>query len=137
MTFSDLSVFVYGTLKPGGHYWHRFCEGKICGHTPARIRGELYDLGCGYPGAVFNEAGWIEGVVLEFKHAVDLEAVDELEGYRPGASSKVNEYKRRKMACFARKGDLLGMVWAYEVNPHYLNQYDARLLPDGQWCVHS
>ena len=137
MAFSDLSVFVYGTLKPGGYYWHRFCEAKVCGQTPARIRGELYDLGCGYPGAIFNGTGWIEGVVLEFKHAVDFEAVDELEGYRPGASSKVNEYERRKVPCFSRKGDSLGLVWAYEINPHYLNRYDARLLPDGQWCVES
>jgi hypothetical protein len=76
-------------------------------------------------------------VVLEFKHAVDFEAVDELEGYRPGASSKVNEYERRKVPCFSPKGDSLGLVCAYEINPHYLNRYDARLLPDGQWCVES
>ena len=29
MKFSDLTVFVYGTLKPGGHYWPEFCEGKV------------------------------------------------------------------------------------------------------------
>jgi gamma-glutamylcyclotransferase (GGCT)/AIG2-like uncharacterized protein YtfP len=135
MAFPELSVFVYGTLKPGGRYWQRFCEGKVCGHLPARIRGELYDLGCGYPGAVFNQSGWIAGVVLEFKSVENFRAVDDLEGYKPGDPLHINEYERRKVSCFNPKAALLGAVWAYEVNPHFLNQCDARLLPDGEWPV--
>lgn len=133
MAFSDLSVFVYGTLKPGGHYWHRFCDGRVCGQTPARIRGELYDLGCGYPGAVFNEAGWIEGMVLEFRQAADLAAVDVLEGYQAERPIERNEYQRRQVSCFSPSEEPLGPAWAYEVNPHYLYQCDARLIPEGQW----
>jgi hypothetical protein len=61
--------------------------------------------------------------------------VDDLEGYKPGAPLHINEYERRKVSCFNPKAALLGAVWAYEVNPHFLNQCDARLLPDGEWPV--
>lgn len=135
MAFPELAVFVYGTLKPGGHYWQRFCEGKVQHSIPARIRGQLYDLGCGYPGAVLKGEGWIEGCVHEFIKADDFAAVDQLEGYVFGRSSSVNEYERRKVACFAPKGEALGQVWAYEVNPHVLKACEAKRLTTGCWRV--
>ncbi|MGB0289870.1 MAG: gamma-glutamylcyclotransferase family protein [Opitutales bacterium] len=135
MAFTELSVFVYGTLKPGGRYWKRFCEGKVQRATPARIRGQLYDLGCGYPGAVFNEQGWIEGCVHEFIEAADFAAVDELEGFVEGRSRDINEYERRKVPCFSLEGQPLGQLWAYEVNPHVLAACEPQLLPSGCWFV--
>ncbi|CAI8291651.1 MAG: Uncharacterised protein [Opitutia bacterium UBA7350] len=135
MSFSQLSVFVYGTLKPGGCYWARFCEGKVQRTTPARIRGELYDLGCGYPGAVFNECGWIEGCVHEFIWPVDFAAVDALEGYCINGAPDKNEYERRIVTCFDYQELELGRVWAYEVNPQMLLASKAQRLPDGCWLV--
>jgi gamma-glutamylcyclotransferase (GGCT)/AIG2-like uncharacterized protein YtfP len=135
MPFCDLSVFVYGTLKPGGYYWSRFCEGKVKTQTPAQIRGQLYDLGRGYPGAVFNSAGWIQGCVLEFKKAADFAAVDRLEGYLPSGPPDANEYTRLKVPAFSPKEQPLGPVWAYQVSPRYLALSKPSLLPEGIWPI--
>ena len=50
MSEAVYKVFVYGTLKPGGHYWPQFCEGKVSEVLPAKVQGKLYDLHVGYPG---------------------------------------------------------------------------------------
>ena len=135
MPFPELSVFVYGTLKPGGCYWERFCEGKVQRTTPARIRGELYDLGCGYPGAVFNNQGWIEGFVHQFIRPADFAAVDVLEGYAENGNSESNEYQRKVVPCYDLQGTALGQVWAYEVNPQLLISGKVQHLPDGCWPI--
>lgn len=135
MAFSALAVFVYGSLKPGGHYWSQFCAGKVSAPIVAKVRGEIYDLGCGYPGAIFNNANWITGVVLTFNNEADFKSIDHLEGYNPAQISEKNDYERLQVECFTLKGISLGLVWAYAVNPHYLAAKEAKLLPLGDWPV--
>ena len=77
------STFVYGTLKPGGHYWPDFCEGKVAEPIPAKIEGELYDLNVGYPGLRLARGKWVQGYILTFSSEADFLRVDELEGYAP------------------------------------------------------
>ena len=135
MAFNSFAVFVYGSLKPGGYYWAQFCAGKVSAPIIAKVRGDLYDLGCGYPGAIFNNANWITGVVLIFNNEADFKAVDQLEGYNPARIPEKNDYERLKVECFTAAGDSLGPVWAYAVNPHYLASKEAKLLAKGDWTV--
>ena len=47
------SVFVYGTLKPGGIYHDRFCSSFKFEAEEAYVNGKLFDFSpLGYPGAL-------------------------------------------------------------------------------------
>jgi gamma-glutamylcyclotransferase (GGCT)/AIG2-like uncharacterized protein YtfP len=136
MSFCDQSVFVYGTLKPGGHYWHQFCAGKVAAALPAKIRGQLYDLQVGYPGVYLGGEGWVRGYVLRFPNRDDFEQLDVLEGFVPGRPTEQNEYLRVRVQCFSPEDDaLLGEVWAYEMTAATFRRHTAQRIEDGNWPV--
>jgi len=136
MSFCDQSVFVYGTLKPGGHYWNQFCEGKVSVALPARISGQLYDLQVGYPGVFLRGEGWVQGYVLSFSNSVDFEQLDVLEGFVQGRPIEQNEYLRVRLDCFSTESDeRLGEVWAYEMTESTFRRYKAMRIEDGNWPV--
>lgn len=135
MSESALSVFVYGTLKPGGHYWPQFCEGKVSSIVPAKVSGTLYDLHLGYPGLRLEGDDWVQGFILTFERQIDFDRVDELEGYLPHRPESQNEYTRLKVQCFSPEEQSLGSVWGYEVTPHLLRQCKGTRLVDGNWPV--
>jgi len=64
-------VFVYGTLKRGSSYHDRYLGG--CGRFlgRARIFGELWDTGWGYP-ALVPGVGWVYGELYGGLGADDL-----------------------------------------------------------------
>lgn len=117
----DLRVFVYGTLKPGGHYWPRYAEGKVAAHQPARVRGLLYHLRPGYPGLVEGK-GWAQGILLTLKDEAALHGMDELEGYAPGRPEAENDYQRRRVECWDEAGRSLGEVWVYLMLPDKIHE---------------
>ena len=135
MNTPDLSVFVYGTLKPGGHYWPEFCEGKVVSQRPAKIRGELYDLHLGYPGLRLQGDGWVWGYILEMCDQPAFERLDYLEGYKPGRPEQENEYIRLKVPCFDPQGKPFGDIWTYEITEATLARCKATLIPSGDWPV--
>ena len=136
MSFCDQSVFVYGTLKPGGHYWHQFCEGKVEAVVPAKIRGQLYDLQVGYPGVFLRGERWVQGYVLSFSKSADFEQLDVLEGFVAGRPIEQNEYLRVRVQCFSLEDDeRLGEVWAYEMTASTFRRYTGRRIEDGNWPV--
>lgn len=135
MAFTEYSVFVYGTLKPGGHYWPQFCEGRVSSVVAAKIRGQLFDLHLGYPGLRLAGENWVQGFVLTFESQFDFDRVDELEGYVAQRPASENEYNRLKVACFSPEGDALGDMWTYEVSPVVLRQTRGRLIADGNWPI--
>jgi len=137
MHITDLTVFVYGTLKPGGHYWPEFCEGKVIESAPAKVNGELYDLHVGYPGIKISGSGWVQGYVLTFATESDFLRLDYLEGYDPNRPYSENEYIRLKVPCFTSSGEPLGKVWAYEVTEATLQRRGGSLLPEGEWRIES
>ena len=98
MDGNQQTVFVYGTLKPGGHYWPRFCEGKVSQTVPAKIRGSLFDLGVGYPGLMLNDFGWVHGFLLTLPHEADFFQLDVLEGYKADRAASQNDYIRLKVS---------------------------------------
>jgi len=132
---SDQSVFVYGTLKPGGHYWPQFCEGKVSDVVPAKIRGELYDLHVGYPGVFLRGDGWIQGTVLTFPRTRDFEQLDVLEGFEPRRTAEENEYLRLRVDCFSPEGEPLGQVWAYEMTEATFQRFSGMRIEDGHWPI--
>ena len=135
MSIKGHTVFVYGTLKPGGHYWQRFCEGKVSSVVPAKIRGTLYDLHLGYPGLKLEGQSWVQGVLLHFPSDADFARLDELEGYDSHRPDSENEYLRRKVECFKSDGRPLGMHWTYEITDSVLQSSRATLIKDGVWVI--
>lgn len=127
-------VFVYGTLKPGGHYWPEFCEGKLAAEPrAAKVRGELYDLHVGYPGLLLKGDSWVWGYVLNFARKADFLRLDHLEGYVPGRPEAENEYKRLRVACFTPEGEALGEVWAYEMTAATMSRHRGTRIESGDW----
>ena len=126
-------VFVYGTLKPGGHYWPAYCEGKVSDAVPARIRGELYDLHVGYPGLLLGADSWVQGYVLTFPREADFLQLDVLEDYVPGRAEAENEYNRLKVEYFDAAGAPMGEVWAYAMTPKMVRHFKGTLIDGGAW----
>ena len=133
MQTSTQKVFVYGTLKPGGFYWPQFCEGKVGLAIPAKIRGELYDLHVGYPGAFLGGDEWVQGYVLSFPRAVDFFQLDVLEGFEPDRPNQLNEYVRVRVDYFSAGGVRLGEAWAYEMTDATFKRFSSTRIEDGNW----
>tara|TARA_B100000614_G_C14156439_1_gene330761 strand:- start:4 stop:438 length:435 start_codon:yes stop_codon:yes gene_type:complete len=135
-TTSDFKVFVYGTLKPGGHYWPAFCAGKLAAEpVPAKIRGELYDLHVGYPGLLLRGEQWVHGYLLEMADAAAFAGLDYLEGYVPGRPAAENDYNRLRMTCYTPAGEALAEVWIYEMSVEKIAQHDGTRIESGDWPV--
>jgi gamma-glutamylcyclotransferase (GGCT)/AIG2-like uncharacterized protein YtfP len=132
---TDLKVFVYGTLKPGGHYWPEFCEGKVLTQTPAKVHGLLYDLHVGYPGLRLGGDDWVLGYLYELKQAAHLERLDYLEGYVPHRPESQNDYQRLKAPCFDLEGNALGEAWIYEMSTAKIAQHNGTLIESGDWPI--
>ncbi|OLP19700.1 hypothetical protein BST81_03940 [Leptolyngbya sp. 'hensonii'] len=127
-----LRVFVYGSLKPGGFYYDRYCAGKVIKAQPAIVPGCLYGLPMGYP-AMTEGAGTVHGVLLTFNDFGVLDNLDELEGYDPDLPSYENEYERRWLEVFDSKGESLGSAWAYVMKQQQAEQLGGTLIPKGNW----
>ncbi len=70
-------VFVYGTLKKGGHFHDVLRGAHFIGE--GAVEGQLYDLGT-FPGLV-QEGGEVKGELYELGGGVTLERLDHLEGF--------------------------------------------------------
>ncbi len=132
--FEDLRVFVYGTLKPGGFYWGQFCEGRVESWWRARVRGKLFHLSVGYPAAVFDEEGWVQGVVLELRDPESLAGLDALEGFDPAhRGTGRNEYDRLRVEAYRENSDRADLVWAYGMDLRGIERWDGSWIESGDW----
>lgn len=126
-----LSVFVYGTLKPGGFYYKQLCETFRPGAIPAWTSGRLYHLpGFGYPAMTVGEDR-IEGYILRFADDTVLPALDELEVYDPERLPEQNMYLRQRLIVQSHLGPL--EVWAYLMTEAKVAEYQGIYLPEGNW----
>lgn len=129
-----LRVFVYGTLKPGGTYWSKYCEGRVSKFVPAKIPGLLYALNAGYPGLVKAEEGcWVSGFLLTLKDESVLSDFDQLEAYSANRSSTENEYDRVWTPVFSLAGKALGHCWTYYMELSKVESMGGVFLERGQW----
>ncbi|MEO0794618.1 MAG: gamma-glutamylcyclotransferase family protein [Verrucomicrobiota bacterium] len=127
-------VFVYGTLKPGGYYWPRFCEGRVVSAIPARVKGQLFALPAGYP-ALTHGDGWTHGYLLTLKDAAVLAGFDSLEGYEVGRRSEDNEYDRVEIDVYWEDGGIAGRSWTYMMSIDRINALKGVLISNGEWDV--
>ena len=130
----DLHVFVYGTLKPGGVNFNRYCKDRVIATRRAYIYGELYDLPrLGYPG-IIHGTSHVHGFVLSFDTQAILPALDALEDFDPHRNPAENDYNRESIVtylCSDRTSTI--SAWAYFMNPDLVRRSGGILIPDGWW----
>ncbi len=127
-----LSLFAYGTLKPGEANYH-YVAPSVLAATPAWVRGDLYDLPLGYP-ALTTGRGWVAGLWFQLQGPPHLLArLDDLEDYHPERPQAANEYERRWTPLFTAQGASLGHAWAYWMRRSRLLASQGRWLPGGLW----
>jgi gamma-glutamylcyclotransferase (GGCT)/AIG2-like uncharacterized protein YtfP len=129
---TEFSLFVYGTLKPGEFYHSAYCGDRVLRVDRVYTWGKIYHLSLGYPGMGEGE-GKVHGVLLTFADATCLEAIDQLEGYRPDRPSKENEYQRCQIPVFDERDRLLTQTWGYRMHIDKIRQYQGIEIPSGWW----
>ncbi|MEL6259903.1 MAG: gamma-glutamylcyclotransferase family protein [Cyanobacteria bacterium J06626_6] len=144
--FSELCVFVYGTLKPGGHYHQRYCSDYLTEAIPAAVRGRLYafpDLG--YPAMTWGK-DWVKGYVLKFVQPEPicqqiLQRLDVLEGFQSESLEADNEYERQQVfaVLLDEERSLVGenqqLAWAYFMAAEKVRSLGGIYLSSGNWPV--
>jgi gamma-glutamylcyclotransferase (GGCT)/AIG2-like uncharacterized protein YtfP len=127
-----VTMFVYGTLKPGEAYHERYCRPHLVQATPARVPGRLYHLPMGYP-ALTDEAGWVVGTRLQLRDGAALAAMDAFEGYDPEKSPADNAYTRQWRSLCAIDGTALGSAWMYVMDVARVHYHQGIWIPTGVW----
>ncbi|MEM0967257.1 MAG: gamma-glutamylcyclotransferase family protein [Verrucomicrobiota bacterium] len=131
--FSDLRVFVYGTLKPGGRYWPAYCEGKVATVRDASVNGRLYELSVGYPALTLGGDERVEGCVLEFLHADGLRGLDFLEGFNPlQPNAPGTEYTRCRTKALIGGEEASG-IWTYVMSEERIQRAGGQWIVSGKW----
>ncbi len=127
-----INIFVYGTLKPGEINYQRYCAGKVLQQRRAIAFGQLYELPFGYP-AMTSGKHRVQGFVLSFADAEILTYLDLLEDYNPQRPMEENEYYRQQIDTYNLDLTFLASAWAYFMTLKQVNNFGAKLLPDGWW----
>lgn len=127
-----LQVFVYGSLKPEGKYFDRYCAPYLTEMQEAIVYAKLYDLPMGYPAIVPGDRP-VRGYLFTFKNPEVLTRLDELEDYLPDRPIEQNEYQRKKIQTFDLQQQPLGWAWVYEMTPEQVERLGGVLLPEGNW----
>ncbi|WP_273000429.1 gamma-glutamylcyclotransferase family protein [Hydrogenibacillus schlegelii] len=111
-------VFVYGTLKRGSPYHALYLAGRGRYLGPARVSGELWDTGWGYP-ALVPGAGWVSGELYGDLGAGDLARLDEWEDHHgPHCANNLYERVRRTVWWTDAEGRARPVcAWVYEAAP--------------------
>ncbi|MGF1570462.1 MAG: gamma-glutamylcyclotransferase [Nodosilinea sp.] len=126
-------LFVYGTLKPGGGAFKRFCEPYVTAIEPAVAPGRLYHLPLGYP-AMTLEPGWVQGMRLTFSSLAVLDQLDEFEAHYPDRPEQ-SEYQRISHAIYRPDRRVAPPAWVYIMLPPQVTALGGKWLPDGNWSV--
>ncbi|WP_016922903.1 gamma-glutamylcyclotransferase family protein [Prochlorothrix hollandica] len=150
---AHLGIFVYGTLKPGGQYHQRYCQGDLQrergfqGPFPsplvqaAMVPGRLYHLPQGYP-ALTDGEGWVMGVLLRWQGAGAvlqrlLADLDDLEDYDPQTAAvgqgAGNLYDRQWRGVYHPDGRFWSYGWVYVMGRDRAQALGGRWLPGGSW----
>jgi gamma-glutamylcyclotransferase (GGCT)/AIG2-like uncharacterized protein YtfP len=132
-----LSIFVYGTLKPGGVGYQQFLGRYSVQSIPAVARGQLYDLPAGYPAMTVGD-GWVQGVVLGLADPSVLAKLDAYEDYDPERPAADNLYYRTEIEVFAADAQapaILGRAWVYLMQPSQIQALGGHYLASGNWVL--
>lgn len=137
---SDLiSLFVYGTLKPGFAPYESLCGQYPHTVQPAIASGRLYHLPFGYP-AMTLESGIVQGYCLTFRDAGILTVLDDYEQHDWQAVLRLcpdhpwgNDYERSRLSITEPAGSCLGEAWAYVMTIEKIQRLQGRWIPEGNW----
>jgi len=123
-------VFVYGTLKVGGHFAQSFNHLRLSS-IPAKAKGTMYEGSSWFPAVIFGGEKVVIGELHEYEQ-IDrvLRQLDYIEGYRE-EGSKHNLYNRRKVVVTTDEGKEVE-AYSYEFN-HSVESLDIR--EDGIWPI--
>ncbi|MGB3670816.1 MAG: gamma-glutamylcyclotransferase family protein [Phormidesmis sp.] len=138
-TIAELCVFVYGTLKPGGRYYERYCGAYSPKAVQAAVRGRLFDFPhLGYP-AITDGDSWVKGYLLIFSQPPRLcsdilRQLDRLEGYQSVRSAE-NDYERSQLDIFDLGYQRLQQAWVYRMSVSLVRAQGGVLVPDGDWPI--
>lgn len=130
-----ISLFVYGTLKPGEFFYPRYCEPYLVSAQEAIVRGLLFALPLGYP-ALAEGSDWVQGYLLHLKPDA-LGAIDDLEDYDPTRAAGDNEYERIEVEVFDLTQNSIGKAWTYRMQLKRILTLRGQWLPKGLWTGHS
>jgi gamma-glutamylcyclotransferase (GGCT)/AIG2-like uncharacterized protein YtfP len=108
-------VFFYGTLMtPFNRTGRLRIDEQLSFLGRGAINAVLFDLGI-YPAAVPASDGWVLGEVYEMRHpTIVLEALDEVEGYRP-EDPEIGLYTRKLASVTMETGEVVE-AWTYFYN---------------------
>ena len=126
-----LTVFVYGTLKPGEAGYLRYCEPYVVTVQPAWARGHLFHLPQGYPAMTTGDR-WIEGTWVHLDEAA-LAEIDTFESYNPTLPDTENLYVRRVCPVFSAERAVLGSAWVYLMELQRVLKLGGIEIPEGVW----
>ncbi|MER5478169.1 gamma-glutamylcyclotransferase family protein [Streptomyces sp. NPDC002734] len=144
-----LPVFVYGTLRPGGLYHPSYLLGRTTAEEPATLRGVVLHEGPGYPYALEEdgaepgagraadvEPGVVRGdlvTLAEVGYERVLDALDQLEEYRPGDPSSL--YLRAVREVTRTRDGATVLAWVYLAAPRLAARLRAegRVIAGGDW----
>jgi gamma-glutamylcyclotransferase (GGCT)/AIG2-like uncharacterized protein YtfP len=136
-----LTVFVYGTLRPGGLYHPTYLLGRTTAEEPATLSGVVLHEGPGYPYALEEDAadvkpGVVRGDLMTL--AADgyervLDALDRLEDFRPGDPSSL--YLRAVRDVIRTRDGARMRAWVYLAAPRLAARLRAegRVIAGGDW----
>jgi len=135
---TDLAVFVYGSLQPGGRNWARYCEGNVVSQQRARVKGRLFRLRDSFPAVVLDNRFWTHGWRLVLRDVDALHGFDELENFDPARQPEQNEYQRVMAECFDETKNSpveipLGKIWVYVMAPERIATEGGEEIPTGHW----
>ncbi|PWJ09139.1 hypothetical protein DKG34_00565 [Streptomyces sp. NWU49] len=131
-----LPFFVYGTLRPGEVNHALFLRGRTLREEPGRLPGAVLYGGPGYPYAVEEPGGVVDGeLVTALPEAYPglLAELDRLEEYVPGDPRSLYERVAREVV---RTADGRAVrAWVYVAAPAVAARLRARGTPirSGNW----
>lgn len=127
-----LTVFAYGTLKPGEAAYRRYCEPYLTAAQPAWVRGQLFHLPQGYPALTVGDR-WVEGALLQLRAADAIAHIDAFEDYDPNRPETANLYVRKTCQVFSAQRELLGSAWVYLMERQRVIDRGGIAVLEGVW----
>lgn len=108
-------VFVYGTLKEGGHFAQEFNSVRKSSE-PAEIQGTMFSVNGMYPAVILEGNTVIHGEIHEFENFERiLPRLDMIEGYNELSDPPLNLYNRSIITITTLSGKTVE-AWIYTFN---------------------
>lgn len=108
-------IFVYGTLKVGGHFAKKFDDLRLT-HTPAKIKGKMFAATGWFPAVVADDSSEVIGELHEYKDFNNLlKMLDRIEGFY-GSGNPKNLYNRTTVLVQTEDASIEEEVTVYMFN---------------------